>query len=95
VLEKSLTSVPTGSTGIGCILIFHNITLASVCIVGGKQHKKLFIIKNPQRNTVSRRVTADAAEIGRRVYPHYLRTTAASYHAYQGVAPVSLRALMA
>jgi site-specific recombinase XerD len=28
------------------------------------------------------------------IYPHCLRATAASYHAYRGVAPVPLQALM-
>ena len=37
---------------------------------------------------------AEAAETERRVYPHCLRATAASYHAYQGVVPVPLQALM-
>jgi site-specific recombinase XerD len=37
---------------------------------------------------------AGAADIDDRVYPHYLCATAASYHAYQGVAPVPLQALM-
>jgi site-specific recombinase XerD len=48
------------------------------------------------RATVNRRVTAAAehADIDGRVYPHCLRATAASYHAYQGVAPVPLQVLM-
>jgi integrase len=48
------------------------------------------------RSAVNRRVTAaaEAADIEGRVYPHALRATAASYHAYQGVAPVPLQALM-
>ena len=48
------------------------------------------------RTTVNRRVTAaaEAADIDGRGYPHCLRATAASYHAYQGVAPVPLQALM-
>jgi integrase len=48
------------------------------------------------RSTVNRRVDAAAeqADIAGRVYPHCLRATAASYHAYQGVAPVPLQALM-
>ena len=48
------------------------------------------------RSAVNRRVTAaaEAADIDGRVYPHALRATAASYHAYQGVAPVPLQALM-
>ena len=48
------------------------------------------------RTTINRRVTAaaEAADIDGRVYPHCLRATAASYHAYQGVAPVPLQALM-
>ncbi|WP_011571364.1 integrase [Haloquadratum walsbyi] len=36
----------------------------------------------------------EAADIDGRVYPHALRATAASYHTYQGVAPVPLQALM-
>ncbi len=48
------------------------------------------------RSTVNRRVqtVAEKADISGRVYPHSLRATAASYHAYQGVAPVPLQALM-
>jgi len=48
------------------------------------------------RTAVNRRVTAaaKAADIDGRVYPDCLRATAASYHAHQGVAPVSLQALM-
>jgi integrase len=48
------------------------------------------------RTAVNRRVTAAAEveDIDGRVYPHCLRATAASYHAYQGVAPVPLQALM-
>lgn len=48
------------------------------------------------RTAVNRRVNAaaDAADLDGRVYPHCLRATAASYHAYQGVAPVPLQALM-
>jgi integrase len=48
------------------------------------------------RSTINRRVTraAEQADIAGRVYPHCLRATAASYHAYQGVAPVPLQALM-
>lgn len=48
------------------------------------------------RSTVNRRVdtVADEADIDSRVYPYSLRTTEASYHAYQGVAPVPLQALM-
>ena len=48
------------------------------------------------RTAVNRRVNAvaEAADIEGRVYPHCLRATAASYHAYQGVAPVPLQALM-
>jgi integrase len=48
------------------------------------------------RTAVNRRVmaAAEAADIDGRVYPHCLRATAASYHAYQGVAPVPLQALM-
>ncbi|WP_345779778.1 site-specific integrase [Halosolutus halophilus] len=37
---------------------------------------------------------AESADLRGRVYPHCLRATAASYHAYQGVAPVPLQALM-
>lgn len=37
---------------------------------------------------------AEQADIAGLVYPHWLRATAASYHAYQGVAPVPLQALM-
>lgn len=48
------------------------------------------------RSTINRRVQAAANEAGLpgRVYPHCLRATAASYHAYKGVAPVPLQALM-
>ena len=48
------------------------------------------------RSTINRRVqsAADKANIAGRVYPHCLRATAASYHAYKGVAPVPLQALM-
>lgn len=48
------------------------------------------------RSTVNRRMQAAANEAGLagHVYPHCLRATAASYHAYKGVAPVPLQALM-
>ena len=48
------------------------------------------------RSTITRRVEAAASAAGLpgRVYPHCLRATAASYHAYKGVAPVPLQALM-
>jgi len=48
------------------------------------------------RSTINRRVQAVAkeADLSGRVYPHCLRATAASYHAYKGVAPVPLQALM-
>ena len=48
------------------------------------------------RSTINRRVQAAAKEAGLqgRIYPHCLRATAASYHAYKGVAPVPLQALM-
>ncbi|WP_394338778.1 tyrosine-type recombinase/integrase [Haloplanus rubicundus] len=48
------------------------------------------------RSTLNRRVqaAASAADLPGRVYPHCLRATAASYHAYKGVAPVPLQALM-
>lgn len=48
------------------------------------------------RSTVNRRVTeaAEQAELTGRIYPHCLRATAASHHAYKGVAPVPLQALM-
>ncbi|MFC6720226.1 tyrosine-type recombinase/integrase [Natrialbaceae archaeon GCM10025896] len=48
------------------------------------------------RTTVNRRVTvaAEPANIDARVYLHCLRATAASYRAYQGVAPVPLQALI-
>jgi len=48
------------------------------------------------RCAVNRRVTAaaEAADLDARVYPHCLRATAASYHTYQGVAPVPLQTLM-
>ncbi|WP_092686683.1 site-specific integrase [Halorientalis regularis] len=48
------------------------------------------------RTTVNRRVqeAAEQAALSGRVYPHCLRATAASYHAYKGVAPVPLQALM-
>ena len=44
------------------------------------------------RSTVNRRVdtVADEADIDGRVYPHSLRATAASYHAYQGGRPSSI-----
>ncbi|SEP26369.1 Phage integrase family protein [Halogranum amylolyticum] len=48
------------------------------------------------RLTINRRVqeAANQANLNGRVYPHCLRATAASYHAYKGVAPVPLQALM-
>lgn len=48
------------------------------------------------RSTINRRVSeaADVAGLKGRVYPHCLRATAASFHAYQGVPPVPLQALM-
>lgn len=48
------------------------------------------------RSTINRRVTdaAEQANLTGRIYPHCLRATAASYHAYKGVAPVPLQALM-
>lgn len=48
------------------------------------------------RSTINRRVqeAAEQAELTGRVYPHCLRATAASHHAYKGVAPVPLQALM-
>jgi integrase len=48
------------------------------------------------RSTVNRRVqeAAEEAKLSGRVYPHCLRATAASHHAYKGVAPVPLQALM-
>ncbi len=48
------------------------------------------------RTAVNRRVNAvaEVADIEGVVSPHCLRATAASYHAYQGVAPVPLQALM-
>lgn len=48
------------------------------------------------RSTVNRRVqeAAEYADLRGRVYPHCLRATAASFHAYKGVAPVPLQALM-
>ncbi|WP_306060403.1 site-specific integrase [Natronococcus wangiae] len=48
------------------------------------------------RSTINRRVkeAAEYTDLQGRVYPHCLRATAASYHAYQGVAPVPLQALM-
>ena len=48
------------------------------------------------RSTINRRVQAAAeeADLSGRVYPYCLRATAASYHAYKGVAPVPLQALM-
>lgn len=48
------------------------------------------------RSTVNRRVqgAAEQAQLTGRVYPHCLRATAASHHAYKGVAPVPLQALM-
>ena len=47
------------------------------------------------RSTIKRRVRAAAkADLAGRVSPHCLRATAASYHAYNGVAPVPLQALM-
>ena len=46
--------------------------------------------------TVNRRVNAaaDEADLNGRVYPHCLRATAASFHAYRGVSPVPLQSLM-
>jgi integrase len=48
------------------------------------------------RSTINRRVTAAAraADLEGHIYPHGLRATAASYHAYHGVAPVPLQAMM-
>jgi integrase len=48
------------------------------------------------RSTVNRRVEEAAAQanLTGRIYPHCLRATAASHHAYKGVAPVPLQALM-
>ncbi|WP_331236582.1 tyrosine-type recombinase/integrase [Natronorarus salvus] len=48
------------------------------------------------RTTIDRRVqaAADEADIAGRVCPHCLRATAASYHAYKGVAPLPLQALL-
>lgn len=48
------------------------------------------------RSTINRRVQAAANEaaLAGRVYPHCLRATAASYHAYKGVASGPLQALM-
>lgn len=48
------------------------------------------------RSSINRRAQAAADEAGLsgRVYPHCLRATAASRHAYKGVAPVPLQALM-
>ncbi len=48
------------------------------------------------RATINRRVdaAAEAAGLSGNVYPHCLRATAASFHAYRGVTPVPLQALM-
>ena len=48
------------------------------------------------RSTINQRVSeaADEAGLTGRVYPHCLRATAASFHAYQGVPPVPLQAMM-
>lgn len=48
------------------------------------------------RSTVNRRVQEAAKQAGLtgRISPHCLRATAASHHAYKGVAPVPLQALM-
>ena len=48
------------------------------------------------RSTINRRVSeaANGAGLTGRVYPHCLRATAASFHAYQGVPPVPLQAMM-
>lgn len=48
------------------------------------------------RSMVNRRVqeAAEQAQLTGRVYPHCLRATAASHHAYKGVARVPLQALM-
>lgn len=48
------------------------------------------------RSTVNRRIqeAADQTDLTGRIYPHCLRATAASHHAYKGVAPVPLQALM-
>jgi integrase len=48
------------------------------------------------RATVNRRVNAaaEATNLAGNVYPHSLRATAASFHAYRGVTPVPLQALM-
>ena len=46
--------------------------------------------------TVRRRVkmAAEASEVARRLYPHCLRATAATHHAYNGLGVVSLQAMM-
>nr|WP_233710693.1 tyrosine-type recombinase/integrase [Natronococcus pandeyae] len=46
------------------------------------------------RRSIDGNEAAETADLRGRVYPHCLRATAASYHAYQGVAPVPLQALM-
>lgn len=45
------------------------------------------------RSTVNRRVKRAARQAGVDVFPHALRATAATYHAYQGVPPVALQNL--
>ena len=46
------------------------------------------------RVSVNRRVDAVAEKVGIDIYPHALRATAASWHAYRGVPAVALQALM-
>lgn len=47
-------------------------------------------------STVNRRVQegVNQTNLKARIYPHCLRTTAANYYAYKGVAPVPLQALL-
>jgi len=47
-------------------------------------------------NTCRRRIkdAAEASELNRRIYPHALRATAASQHAYKGLNIASMKAMM-
>jgi len=46
--------------------------------------------------SVNRRVrqAKDKTDLEKRIYPHALRATAATYHAYQGLPPLALQNLM-
>jgi hypothetical protein len=49
VLVRSLTSVPTGSTGIGCCFAFRNTNPVSVAIAVARHHKKPLIVSTSHR----------------------------------------------